>query len=458
MGRRERGGWGSMGRDLVEILPGGRMRLHFHAGQRRAWESQRRFVCVLAGTQGGKTSFGPHWLYREIARRGPGDYMVVTPSFPLLELKALPEFRRLFEQQLQLGRYVASPVRKFVFGQGGGMRTFGEGYRASEQPTHVYFGHAADPESLESATAKGAWLDEAGQKAFKLGSWQAILRRLSLAEGRALITTTPYSLGWLKSEMWDRWKAGDPLVEVIRFESIANPAFPRAEFERARASLPAWKFDLFYRALFSRPAGLIYDAFDEATHVLPRFALPASWPRFLGLDFGGVHTAGMFFAQEPGTGRLFAYREYLAGGRTAEEHARELMRGEPMTPLCVGGSASEGQWRREFQRGGLPVRAPLISEVELGIDRVYGWHKGDRLFVFDDLAQYLEQKRTYSRVLDAYDQPTEAIEDKASFHLMDAERYILGWLADPATVRATALPELLAGYTGVTVERGGMRR
>jgi hypothetical protein len=440
-----------MANDLVEVLPGGRMRLHFHAGQKRAWASEKRFVCVLAGTQGGKTSFGPHWLYREIVRRGPGDYMVVTPTFPLLEMKALPEFLRLFQQQLQLGRYVSSPVRKFTFSGPGGKRTFGRQYDAKKQLTQVFFGYAADPESLESATARAAWLDEAGQKKFKLASWQAILRRLSLAEGRVLITTTPYSLGWLKQELWDKWKAGAKDIDVVRFESIANPAFPRTEFERARANLPAWKFDLFYRALFTRPAGLIYDAFDDATHVVPRFTLPTSWPRFLGLDFGGVNTAGMFYAQEPGTGRLYAYREYLAGGRTAEDHAKELLKGEPMVPQCVGGSKSEGQWRREFQKGGLPVRSPSITEVEVGIDRVYGWHKRNQLFVFSDLAQYLEQKQTYSRVLDESDQPTEAIEDKETYHLLDAERYILGWLADPATVQQSAIPDSLTGYTGMTV-------
>lgn len=421
--------------DLVEIAAGGRMRLNFHAGQRRAWKSKRRFVCVLAGTQGGKTSFGPHWLYREIRRRGPGDYMVVTPTFPLLEMKALPEFRRLFEEQLQLGRYVGSPVRKFIFSQHGTQRTFGP----SQEPhglTQVIFGYAADPESLESATAKAAWLDEAGQKKFKLGSWQAILRRLSLAEGRVLITTTPYNLGWLKSEIWDRWKKDDADIDVIRFESITNPMFPRPEYERAKRTLPAWKFDLFYRALFTRPAGLIYDAFDEEQHLLPRFTLPESWPRFLGLDFGGVHTAGMFYAREPGTGNLYAYREYLAGGRTAEQHAKALMAGELGIPQCVGGSRSEDQWRREFQNGGLPVRPPAVVDVEVGIDRVYGWHKGQpgQLFVFDDLTQYLEQKRTYSRVLNEQDESTEQIEDKETFHLLDAERYILGWLAETQTV------------------------
>lgn len=427
--------------DLVEITTSGKMLLHFHTGQRRAWRSQRRFVCVLAGTQGGKTSFGPHWLYREIRQRGPGDYMVVTPTFPLLEMKALPEFRRLFEEQLQLGRYVGSPVRKFIFNDAGTQRTFGRSKRPHGL-TQVLFGYAADPESLESATAKAAWLDEAGQKKFKLGSWQAILRRLSLAEGRVLITTTPYSLGWLKSEMWDRWKAGDPDVDVIRFESITNPMFPRSEYDRAKRTLPPWKFDLFYRALFTRPAGMIYESFDEKQHLIPRFSLPDHWPRFLGLDFGGVNTAGMYYAQEPGTRRLYAYREYLRGGRTAKQHAVALLDNEPGVPQCVGGSKSEGQWRREFQDGGLPVRPPAVTDVEVGIDRVYGWHAGEpaQLFVFDDLLEYLDMKRSYSRVLNEKDEPTEEIEDKETYHLLDAERYILSWLAETQTVEQIANP------------------
>src|SRR3989304_9133255 len=154
--------------ELYKITPEGKLELYFHPGQWRAWNSRRRFVAVLAGTQGGKTSFYPHWPYREIQQKGPGDYMVVTPTFPLLELKALPEFLKLFSDFLSRGRYTASPSRHFSFSARGQQRTFsnwGHDYR-----TNVFFGYAADPESLESATAKAACLDEAGQKRLKLGS------------------------------------------------------------------------------------------------------------------------------------------------------------------------------------------------------------------------------------------------------------------------------------------------
>ena len=422
--------------DLYRVTEDGGLELHFHAGQWRAWDSPKRFVVVLAGTQGGKTSFGPHWLYREIKLRGPGDYMVVTPTYPLLQKKALPEFKRIFQHVLRVGKYVGGSINTFTFSAKGEKLTFGA---EQDRPTTVMFGHAQDPDSLESATAKAAWLDEVGQKKFKLGSWEAILRRLSIHQGRVLLTTTPYNLGWLKQKMWDPWVEAERNhadIDVVRFRSIDNPVFPRDEYDRAKVNLPPWKFDMFYNALFTRPAGLIYDCIEPETHLVKRFDIPDQWPRYLGLDFGGVNTAGVFFAQEPETKKYYGYREYKAGSRSAAEHTYHLLKGEPQLPTCVGGSKSEGQWRTEFARGGmvngmkvrLPIKQPMISDVEVGIDRVYGANKREKVVYFDDLESFLEEKSTYSREVDEAGNPTEKIEDKNTFHFMDAERYIVGWL------------------------------
>lgn len=419
--------------DLTEIVPTGdgtaTLQLHFHAGQHAAHTSTKRFVLVLAGTQSGKTSYGPHWLLQEMQRCGPGDYGVVTPTFTLLELKALPEFKRLFVETLRLGEYVGSPVRVFRVSDEGARRLFGN---VPAVPTQVFFGHAQDPDSLESATYKGVWLDEAGQKKFRRASWEAIQRRIGLHQGRALLTTTPYDLGWLKSLFYDPWEASGrnhPEIDVITFPSIANPRFSRDEFERARRVLPRWKFRMFYLGQFERPAGLIYDCFDDASHVLPTFAIPDTWRRFVGADFGGVNTAAVFLAEEQNekgtaTGRYIAYREYLAGGRTAKEHATIWKHNEPKAPRVIGGAKSEGQWRQEFSAAGLPIGEPLVSDVEVGIDRVYGAIKEGKLLVMSHLTGLLEQLRTYSRVLDERGEPTPAIEDKETFHYLDALRYI----------------------------------
>lgn len=421
-----------------EKRPGRKLTLDFHEGQRKLWYSTARFSAAIAGAQSGKTVAGPPFLCREIQRRGPGDYLVVSPSYKLLARKALPAFRRYFEDLLDLGTYHAAAA-EFRFSEDGARRIFGDtapGQPSLREPTTVFFGHAQDSESLESATVKAAWLDEAGQKSFKLESWEAILRRLALHQGRVLITTTPYNLGWLKQKVWDRWKSGDPDYLVVNFPSTANPAFPKEEAERARRDLPYWKYAMFYLGLFTRPAGLIYDSFDETRHKVPRYEIPDHWPRYLGLDFGGVNTAGLFYAAEPGTQRLYLYREYKAGSRTAKDHAKYLLEGEPMIPTCVGGSKSEEQWRKEFRSGGLPVQEPPISDVEVGIDRVYGAHARNEIFVFEDLAGYLDEKLTYSRELNEQGEPTEKIEDKETFHYCDAERYVMSKLRTGYDVHA----------------------
>jgi len=418
---------------------GGQLVVRPHRGQSAALRSDRRFVVVLAGTQGGKTVIGPYWLFREMQRRGPGDYLVVGPTYRLMQRKVVPEFTRLFRQMLQLGELNKSEWI-FRLSEAGERRVFGE---ATGGRTQVFFGYGDNPDSLESATAKAAWLDEAGQKSFRQGSWEAVQRRLAIHEGRALVTTTLYNLGWVVSEFWEPAERANwehEKIEVIRFESRDNPVFPEEEWRRMRQDWPAWKFNLQCRAIPTRPAGLIYDAFDREGHRVPRFTIPDGWPRYLGVDFGGVNTAGVWYAEDPdwtaGEGfRFYAYDTYHAGGRTSKQHARMLrdpnyaQQKHPMPKVAVGGSPSEGQWRREFRSAGLPLREPDQGDVEVGIQRVYGFHARDELAIFEDLEDYLHEKETYSRQLDEDGEPTEKIEDKSSFHLMDAERYILGHLA-----------------------------
>jgi hypothetical protein len=417
------------GPDLYTTLPGNGLRLFFHRGQREAWRAQERFIAVLAGTQSGKTSWGPIWLWREILERGAGDYLAVTANYDLFKLKMLPALREWFENVTGAGRYwagdrvieLANPQTKEFEA------------KRSDDPMwgRIILRSAESAAGLESSTANAAWLDEAGQESFVVEAWEAILRRLSLTLGRVLLTTTLFNFGWLKTEVYDRWRAGDSDYKVVHFDSTENPHFPQAEWERARASMPPWRFNMQYRGRYERPAGQIYDSFNADPNipcVLPRTHIDPKWPRYLGLDFGGVNTAGLFYAAEPGTDRLWLYREYLAGGRTAKEHAEALKAGEPMVPVCVGGSKSEGQWRDEFRAAGLPVLPPDVKEVEVGISRVYGAHKANQILVFSDLKGYLDQKVSYARKLDRAGQPTEDIEDKSKAHYMDAERYIIGWL------------------------------
>ena len=439
------------GPQFREISPDGELRLNLHPGQTRVWESRARFVSMQAGTMGGKTIFGPPWVHNEMDLRGPGDYLAVTAPYTLLRMKMLPELLTEFTRVFRWGEWKAAD------------RVLNSHERLHGGPAYrIIVGSATNPESLESGEAKAGWLDEVGQEQFKRAAWEAVQRRVGLHQGRLLMTTTLYGFGWYKIEVYDRWKAGDPDYEVIQFDSIENPAFPKGEYERAKATLPRWKFNLQYQGVFEKPAGLIYDAFDEAICCIPRFALPTSWPRYVGHDFGPNNTAAVWYAQDPVTGWLYVYRAYLAGGLSAFDHAqrfKQLSQGETVVKRVGGAHAEEG-WRESFTAAGWPISEPRQREVEVGINTVYGWHKRNALFVFKDVVLYLDELMSYSRKLDDAYNPTEEIDNKSRFHLMDCARYILGDFGPERVVGNNQLVKVSRNWSerSVISGRGTARR
>ena len=418
----------------------------FHIGQQFAFDSEQRTIGMIAGTQSGKTVAGPWWLAREIERRGAGDYLAITSSYDLFKLKMLPEMLRVFEGSLGIGRFwkgdkvieLMDPRVKKFWATNTGDPMWG---RIILRSAHSLGG-------LESATAKAAWLDEAGQDGFTIDAWRAIKRRLALNRARALMTTTLYNLGWVKQQIIDRVKSdADCIVEnhtlpeggeleyivshkydtaLIQFDSIINPAFPKEEFEEARSLMPADEFAMFYQGKVGRLRHLIYDVFNSDVHSIPRFEVPVHWRRFVGIDFGGANTAALFFAQNPDNNHLYCYREYKGGGKTAVDHVDNLLQGEPSIPLTVGGSKGEGQWRAEFRQAGLAVREPRIKEVNIGIIRTYGMFLKKQIFFFDDLELVYDELGRYQRKKDRYGEILDDIKDKNRFHLMDAMRYLMG--------------------------------
>ena len=400
-----------------EITPEGELLLNFHPGQAKGWRSDAQWLFIQCGTGFGKTTWGPHWLDREMDRRGPGDYQAVTAAFPLLRQKMLPELRMVFEILFKKFEWKAAD------------RIFDSFEKLHGAPAfRIIVGSASSPGSLESGTMKASWLDECAQEDFLRESWEAIVRRNNINEGRILGTTTLYEIaGWYKSEIYDPWLAGDPKIEIIQGDSTDNPAFPVAAYDDARARLPSWKFNMFYRGIYEKPAGLIYDSFDETICKIPRFKLDESWPRYVGHDFGPNNTAAVWYAQDPGTGYLFCYRAYHEGGLSNHDHAqkwKQLSVGENILNR-VGGARVETGFREACTAAGWPIVEPREFGVEAGINIVYGWHQQNKLFVFDDVHKYLDEKLSYTRVLDENYEATEKISDKARFHLMDAERYIL---------------------------------
>jgi len=290
------------------------------------------------------------------------------------------------------------------------------------------FVYNLEVEGNHNYIADGILVSNCGQKQFKRETHEAYERRTLIHQARTLYTTTLYGLGWLKTEIYDPWfNKTDPDIDVIQFDSTENPLFPRVEYDRMKASMPDWKFQMFHRGRFSRPAGMIYNAFDSTTQVIPPFEIPVNWPRYVGHDFGPVNTVALWAAMNPATGELFIYREYVMSGLSTFEHVSnwiDLSRGERIDTR-YGGSQTEEGWRGDFTQAGWRIDKPLEKSVEAGIQKVYGYEKLGKKKVFSTCPNYISEKQSYSRELDDMYNATDKIENKSIYHLMDSERYLV---------------------------------
>ncbi len=389
-------------------------------------DERARTLAAIAGTGGGKTQLGYWWLHDRMQEYPGYAWGLAEPTHNMLAKIILtspdPNRPDLMTFLRMMGfNPVLHAVDKII------TTTYGK----------VYLGSADNPDSMQGAAVKGYWLDEAGL--MSLIAYQTALQRVSLFDGQVLITTTPYNRGWLKTEIYD--KADGDYLHVERWTSIDNPVFPKHVYEEMQSgpnAMQPHRFRMMYMAEFERPVGMIYSSFDNEKCVIPPFKIPASWPRYVGQDYGPVHTAVIWFAKCPSkykdwpAGTMFAYREYLEGNKSIEQHTKDLKKlskGEPIQRKIASGLASERQWRREFMQRGWNLQECRITDVEVGIDKVWSMHQQNKLVYFNTLRHTLSQKEEYRRKLDESQQPTEAIDNKQQFHFMDAERYIQAALA-----------------------------
>lgn len=394
-----------------------------HDGQKAILGDYRaRTLAAIAGTGGGKTQLGYWWLYLRMLKYPGYGWLVAEPTFNMLAKILLnssdpnrPTLEQWFRRVGWHPNYKAvDKILETDYGK-------------------IYLASADNPDSMQGAAVKGAWLDEGGM--MSLIAHQTALQRVSLFDGQELITTTPYNRGWLKTEIAD--KADGDYIHVEKWKSIANPAFPKHVYEEMRSgpnAMQRYRFRMMYDAEFERPTGMIYGNFNADKCVIEPFNIPKAWPRYVGIDYGPVHTAVLWFAKTPNkykgwpAGTYFAYREYLEGNKSIKQHAKDLNalgKGEDIVRKTGSAVAAERQWRREYSEAGFYVQECSINDVEVGIDRVYALHAHDGIVYFNTMTHTLSQKEDYSRKLDASQEPTDAIDKKAEYHFMDAERYLV---------------------------------
>jgi hypothetical protein len=353
---------------VIEARPDSRgtPRIHVpvHKGQMRALRSTRKITAVLAGSGGGKTTIGPIWLVRRIARYWDDaperqQYLVAAPTNDLLG----PALAAL------------SPYLKVL-----GNPTIGEegnGYTPSHREhghswhlrngAIVYFRSADRPGALEGRHYRAAWADEWGQ--VDDTAHATLIRRLGFYNGDLLITTTPYvAEGWT-AELVAAHRAGDEDIELIQFPSVLNPGYSIKEWRRLKATMPPWLFAMFFRGLLTRPEGAAYPNFDPAVHVEDPFEQPeglVGWAHYAGMDFGLAHPTAIIRGLLSPSGALHLDREYVEEGVVESDIAHELQSMKVKLAFADPAAAQVIEGVRRHKCESCTGRTPPIQTEPLG--------------------------------------------------------------------------------------------
>lgn len=368
--------------------------------QSQLFFSKKSILAFIGGTGVGKTYFAPIWLWYQTLQHPNEEWILSAPTIPMMKRTVIRYFLNFFEKHNIIHTYNKAD---FVF----------------ELPhATIHCISAQDPDRMQGVHAKGIVGDEAGL--YDRLWYDTALQRLSFKQGLLLLSTTPYGFNWLKSDIYDKWLAGDEDIEFVNPTSIENPFYPKKEYEKAKARLPEWKFKMLYEAKFMRPEGLIYP--DYTT--VERFEVPEHWEYVIGLDFGWNDPTSIVVCRidEKGT-------EYIT-----EEHKKSKM---TISELCA---------ILDRYPDGVQIEAdPSDKQIIYTLKEDYGFNinsannnvfggimcvqeklKNKKMFIFDDLSFTIDELERYTWDIQ---KDTDEIEDKPkkrgqNIHNLDAIRYL----------------------------------
>ena len=365
--------------------------------QLKLLKSDKKYLALIGGTGTGKTYFAPRWLYVKMGQYPGEEWIVSAPTIPMLKRNPVKYIEKFFQENKIPYHLNKSDLE---------MET---------QYGKIYFISAENPDRMQGIHAKGIIGDEAGM--YDMLWWNTAVQRVSYIEGQILLLTTPYSENWLKKEIWEKWKEGDPDIELVNPSSLDNPFYPVSEYERAKRKLPDWRFRMMYEGKFTKPAGLIYPDYE----VVDDFLIPSGWYRYRGVDFGFNNPfAVIWLAEDPINQGLYIYKEYKKSGLIIDD-MYSVLAGEP--DIVTYGDPASKESLETLKAKGINIHAAR-KDVLNGILQVGSLFRTKRLKVFKSCKYTIDELDSYQwdtdRAGNIIDKPK-----KENDHLMDALRYIV---------------------------------
>ena len=307
-----------------------------------------------------------------------------------------------------------------------------EGLITLTNGSQILFGGLDDPLKLGSLELGWAGIDEAIETLED--DWQMLEGRLRLpgVPHQIFAATNPGPPSHYLYRMFFSENKG----EVYQASALDNPELPEDYRQRLMEFEGVYR-DRYVYGLWKGLEGLVYSTFNEKQCLIPRFEIDKSWLVDTGHDFGISNPCALFYAENPGTGDVFGFAEYIPGsGKSIYDNVqafKDITSGRNVIKR-VGGSHGEDEIRQGYTAQGWPITEPKNTDRMYQIRKVQGLHRLNKVYIFNDLTNYVREKFSFAFKKDG-NEVLDVIDNEARFHCMAAERYILSDFA-PETVEA----------------------
>ena len=378
--------------------------------QMKVLNSTKRYILMVAGVQTGKTVTGAIWLYLQINKNPTAEFIIGAPNYKTLEQSTMQKFFDLFPVKT-LGHF--DKQRMVLTGKSG---------------FKIWFRSLDDPDSIEGISAKAVWLDEAGK--MKRKAWVNAMGRVSATNGRILLTTTPYALNFVYTNLFKPWKdkqKGFDEIDVFQYSSIDNKYFNKQAYTDGQRMLSPAEFARRYNGSFTKLEGQVYaDLFDFSGDIKPGVVVD-TLPEFEyvlgGVDWGWNDPAVVIPVGVTATDDVYLLTEFYKS-KTPLEQIREVA-GSYMTKYKVGyyyaGKDQPGNIKYLQTHGVACNKAN--NDIDWGTGVVRGVIMLDKLHIHSSCINTMDEFRTYQYTGDENNQSEKPLDENN--HAMDAIRYAL---------------------------------
>lgn len=398
-------------------------KIDLHAYQGKAILSDKRIVAAVSGIQGGKTMIGALW-----SRKCVSDPKSKSQGRDSCGIVCVPTYKTWTQATSYHFNRILGPLGKH--NQQANTFTLHDG-------RIIYIRSLDNPWAIEGITnCDWIWGDEAGL--FSYQAWVNIQGRAAFRQAQIFLTTTPYSLNWLYTELYKGWRDGKrDDVDIVQWRSIDNPHFPKAEFERQQKLLDPRVFEMKYCGHFSKMAGLVYADFDQDANMETPGPLDPRWYHMCaGVDFGYRDPFALavraIHLKEPRDYQIAEiHKQHLTPTQVADECIQAHKRFGVKVYYCDGARPdliAELNTRFALEGiGGVSAQAVPKGKdsIALGVNLHRGLIRTREYKVFRGRCpQTLDEYETYHYPEDVGDE--EALGEvpvDAHNHLMDANRY-----------------------------------